>query len=226
MKKISIIQQQKKPINIKVCGITSIEQIEQMDKLHIDFVGLDFDTNSTQNILEKIEASACKYVDIDTKKIGVFKNQPEDFILEKIEDFGLDMIQLNGNETPTFCFKLSKEIEVIKNFNLDLNNDELLYDFLKNYDEVCDYYIFNGSLSNDQQSIETNTWQKLIDYSIEKPFFIGSEFIKPSDAHAIQQFKHPDFLGIELGNQFEKDALTKDTSMILSFSRALNQVVN
>ena len=53
MKKISIIQQQKKPINIKVCGITSIEQIEQMDKLHIDFIGLDFDTNATQNILGK-----------------------------------------------------------------------------------------------------------------------------------------------------------------------------
>ena len=226
MKKISIIQQQKKPINIKVCGITSIEQIEQMDKLHIDVVGLDFDTNASQNILGKIEASACKYVDIDTKKIGVFKNQTEDFILEKIEDFGLDMIQLNGNETPTFCFKLSKEIEVIKNFNLDLNNDELLYDFLKNYDEVCDYYIFNGSLSNDKQSKDINTWQKLIDYSIEKPFFIGSEFIKPSDAPAFQQFKHPDFLGIELGSQFEKDINTKDTSMILSFSRALNQVVN
>ena len=226
MKKISIIQQQKKPINIKVCGITSIEQIEQMDKLHIDFVGLDFDTNATQNILGKIDASACKYVDIDTKKIGVFNNQSEDFILEKIEDFGLDLIQLNGNETPTFCFKLSKEIEVIKNFNLDLNNDELLYDFLKNYDEVCDYYIFNGSFPNDQQSTETNTWQKLIDYSIEKPFFIGSEFIKPSDAPAFQQFKHPDFLGIELGNQFEKDTNTKDTSMILSFTRALNQVVN
>ncbi len=226
MKKISIIQQQKKPINIKVCGITSIEQIEQMDKLHIDFVGLDFDTNSSQNILGKIDASACKYVDIDTKKIGIFKDQSEDFILEKIEDFGLDLIQLNGNETPTFCFKLSKEIEVIKSFNLDLNNDELLYDFLKNYDEVCDYYIFNGSFPNDQQSTDTNTWQKLIDYSIEKPFFIGSEFIKPSDAPAFQQFKHPDFLGIELGRQFEMDKITKDTSMILSFSRALNQVVN
>jgi len=226
MKKISIIQQQKKPINIKVCGITSIEQIEQMDKLHIDFVGLDFDTNSTQNILGKIDASVCKYVDIDTKKIGVFKNQSEDYILEKIEDFGLDMIQLNGSETPTFCFKLSKEIEVIKNFNLDLNNDELLYDFLKNYDEVCDYYIFNGTFPNDQKSTEPNTWQKLIDYSIEKPFFIGSEFIKPSDAPTFQHFKHPDFLGIELGCQFEKDANTKDTAMILSFSRALNQVVN
>ena len=65
-----------------------------------------------------------------------------------------------------------------------------------------------------------------MDYSIEKPFFIGSEFIKPSDAPAFQQFKHPDFLGIELGCQFEKDANTKDTAMILSFSRALNQVVN
>jgi phosphoribosylanthranilate isomerase len=226
MKKISIIQQQKKPINIKVCGITSVEQMEQMDKLHIDFVGLDFYTNSTQNILGKIDASACKYVDIDTKKIGVFNNQSEDFILEKIEDFGLDLIQLNGNETPTFCFKLSKEIEVIKNFNLDLNKDELLYDFLKKYDEVCDYYIFNRSFPNDQQSTEKKTWQKLIDYSIEKPFFIGCEFIKPSDATHFQNFKHPDFFGVELGQQFEKATDSKDTSMILSFSRALNQVVN
>jgi phosphoribosylanthranilate isomerase len=226
MKKISIIQQQKKPINIKVCGITSIEQMEQMDKLHIDFVGLCFDENASNNVIGNIDPSDCKYVDIDTKKIGIFKNQSEDFILEQIEAFGLDLIQLNGNETPAFCFKLSKEIEVIKNFNLDLRNDRLLHDFLKNYDEVCDYYIFNGSFPNEQESTEKNNWQKLIDYSIEKPFFIGSEFIKPSDATSFQQFKHPDFLGIELGRQFEMDKTTKDTSMILSFSRALNQVVN
>lgn len=226
MKKISIIQQQKKPINIKVCGITSIEQMEQMDKLHIDFVGLNFEVNTPYSVLGKIDASDCKYVDIDTKKIGVFKNQSEDFILEQIEDFGLDLIQLNGNETPAFCFKLSKEIEVIKNFNLDLSNVHLLYDFLKNYDEVCDYYIFNDSFPNGNQNTEINGWQKLIDYSIEKPFFIGSEFIKPYDAPAFEHFKHPDFLGIELGSQFEKSPNTKDTSMILSFSRALNQVVN
>ena len=226
MKKISIIQQQKKPINIKVCGITSIEQIEQMDKLHIDFVDLCFDGNSSHNVIGKIEASDCKYVDIDTKKIGIFTNQSEDFILDKIEDFGLDLIQLNGNENPAFCFKLSKEIEVIKHFNLDLNNDKLLHDFLKKYDEVCDYYIFNTSIPIDHQTTENNAWQKLINYSIEKPFFIGSEFVKPSDAPAFQHFKHPDFLGIELGKHFEKSPNTKDTSMILSFSRALNQVVN
>ncbi len=226
MKKITIIQQQKKPININVYGISSIEQIEQMDKLQIDFVGLCFDENTSNCVIGKIDPSECKYVDIDTKKIGVFKNQSEDFILKKIEDFGLDLIQLNGNETPTFCFKLSKEIEVIKNFNLDLNNDKLLHDFLKNYDEVCDYYIFNGTFPNGNHTKENNAWQNLINYSIEKPFFIGSEFIKPSDAPAFQQFKHPDFLGIELGSQFEKDANTKDTSMILSFTRALNQVVN
>jgi phosphoribosylanthranilate isomerase len=226
MKKISIIQQQKKPINIKVCGITSIEQMEQMDKLHIDFVGLNFDLNSPNYVLGKIDASDCKYVDIDTKKIGVFKNQTEDFILEKMEDFGLDLIQLNGNETPNFCFKLSKEIEVIKNFNLDLNNDILFHNFLKNYDEVCDYYIFNGSFANGQKTKENKTWHKLINYSIEKPFFVGCEFVKPSDAPAFQQFKHPDFLGIEMGENFEKNTTTKDTSMILSFSRALNQVVN
>jgi hypothetical protein len=34
--------------------------------------------------------------------------------LDQIEDFGLDLIQLNGNETPAFCFKLSKEIETTK----------------------------------------------------------------------------------------------------------------
>jgi phosphoribosylanthranilate isomerase len=226
MKKISIIQQQKKPINIKVCGITSIEQMEQMDKLHIDFVGLNFDENSSHYVIGKIDPDDCKYVDIDTKKIGIFKNQNEDFILEKIEDFGLDLIQLNGNENPAFCFKLSKEIEVIKNFNLDLKNDNLLYDFLKNYDEVCDYYIFNGLFPNENQTTETTAWQNLINYSIEKPFFIGSEFIMPSDAPKFQYFKHPDFLGIELGSQFEKSINTKDTSMILSFSRALNQVVN
>jgi phosphoribosylanthranilate isomerase len=59
---------------MKVCGITSIEQLEQLDKLFVDYAGFVFDVKSYQNVYGKIPAEEIKYADVDIKKVGVFNN--------------------------------------------------------------------------------------------------------------------------------------------------------
>jgi len=212
---------------MKVCGITSIEQLEQLDKLFVDYAGFVFDVKSYQNVYGKIPAEDIKYADVDIKKVGVFTNLDYRSILDTVKVYGLDLIQLNGAESPEMCKMLSKEIEVIKTFYIDDFDSDSIHNIINDYDDACDYYSFDSNIKSNRGGI-TNAfdWKMIGDTSIEKPFFIGGGGIKPSDAPTIHQFKHPDFFGVDINNNFEKEDGIKDTALVLSFMRAVNQVMN
>ena len=90
-------------MNIKVCGITSLDQLTQLDLLHVDYAGLVFDRKSYQYVADKIEAEEIKYADLDIKKVGVFVNEGFDDIMETVTKYGLDLVQLSGTESPDVC---------------------------------------------------------------------------------------------------------------------------
>jgi len=125
------------------------------------------------------------------------------------------------------CKILSKEIEVIKTFYIDDFDSDSIHNIINDYDDACDYYSFDSNIKSNRGGI-TNAfdWKMIGDTSIEKPFFIGGGGIKPSDAPTIHQFKHPDFFGVDINNNFEKEDGIKDTALVLSFMRAVNQVMN
>ena len=106
-------------MNIKVCEIKSVEQLFQLDKLEIEYVGLVFDKSSIHYIRNFIQAADITSAEIEILKVGVFVNSPVEEIFKTIEEFDLDLIQLNGNESPQFCKLISNKIEVIKTFQLE-----------------------------------------------------------------------------------------------------------
>src|SRR6187551_795927 len=115
-------------MNIKVCGITSLKQLQQLDGLDVDFAGLIFHKDSPRYMGDKLEASSVKGSDFDLKKVGVFVNPEMIDVLDAIDNYGLDVVQLHGNESPEMCDDLSSEVEVIKVFSIDAdtqNIDEL-----------------------------------------------------------------------------------------------------
>ena len=63
-----------KTMNIKVCGITQLKQLQQLDGLNIDFAGLIFYKDSPRYVGDKIAKEDLKNSDFDLKKVGVFVN--------------------------------------------------------------------------------------------------------------------------------------------------------
>jgi phosphoribosylanthranilate isomerase len=199
-------------MNIKVCGITQLKQLQQLDGLNIDFAGLDFQKGSERFVDDKIAADELKESDFDIKKTGVFKDAEMIDMLDAIDHYGLDVIQLDGDENTEVCADLSEEVEVIKTFNLGdgkLDIDEMVAD----YDEVCDYYLF-------ENTAKKFDWKVLAKAKIEKPFFIGGT-IGVEDAAAIKKIKHPDFYGININSRFEKEPGVKDMALILKLKQEL-----
>ena len=218
-------------MNIKVCGITQLKQLQQLDGLNIDFAGLIFHKASPRYVVGKITKEELQSADFDIKKTGVFMDAPMIDILTAIEDYGLDVVQLHGDETPLMCEDLSEEVEVIKAFSIGdgkVDIDELVAD----YDDVVDYYLFDtsplpaspgvggGKAAHAGGTGKKFDWKILAKAKIEKPFFISGG-ISVEDVAAIKKFKHPDFYGIDINSRFEKEPGIKDMGLILKLKHEL-----
>lgn len=208
-------------MNIKVCGITSMRQLQQLDGLDVDFAGLIFSKHSPRYAGDKISGKELIDADLDIKKVGVFVNAGLDEILETVESFGLDVVQLHGDESPHLCEQVSNEIETIKTFRIEDKSDKLIDYMLKDYDEVCDYYLFDTVLKNGIGAVGKKfDWNKIAKSKIEKPFFLGGG-IGPEDALLVKKFKHPDYFGVNINSLFEKEPGIKDMALVLQFVHGL-----
>jgi phosphoribosylanthranilate isomerase len=199
-------------MNIKVCGIIELKQMQQLDALNVEFVGMDFQSDSPRFIGEKLAKNDIKKADFDFKKVGIFFNPEMIEVLDAIDDYGLDVVQLNGHETTEMCEDLSSEVEVIKAFTIDKNTKDIDA-LVAPYDAVCDYYLFDTSEDNAGQF----DWNILAKAKIEKPFFLSGG-IGVDDIAKIKAFKHPDFYGVNVNSKLEKEPGVKDMALVLKFT--------
>jgi phosphoribosylanthranilate isomerase len=209
-------------MNIKVCGITQFKQLQQLEALNIDYAGLIFYKDSPRYMGDKISGKEVKDADFDLKKVGVFVNPSYSDLLDAIDNYGLDIVQLHGNETPELCEELSAEVEVMKAFRIPAGEPEDINAMVAPYDAVCDYYLFDTgglkeSFGGTGQQFDWNVLKKA---KIEKPFFLSGG-IGPEDAKKIRAFSHPDFFAIDINSRFETAPGVKDMAAILKFLQGL-----
>jgi phosphoribosylanthranilate isomerase len=209
-------------MNIKVCGITEMKQLQQLDGLDIDFAGLIFYPESPRYIGNNLSKKDLKKADFDLKKVGVFVNPEMIDVLDAIDDYGLEVVQLHGDESPQMCEDLSSEVEVIKAFRVTDGVD--IDKMVAPYDAVCDYYLFDTgglkeSLGGTGQQFD---WSILSRAKIEKPFFLSGG-IGLDDAAKVKAFKHPDIFGVDINSKFEMGPGVKDMSKVLQFKMAMKQ---
>lgn len=207
-------------MNIKVCGITEMKQLQQLDGLDIDFAGLIFYPESSRYVGGKLDKKEVKKADFDLKKVGVFVNPEMIDVLDAIDEYGLEVVQLHGDESPEMCEDLSSEVEVIKAFRITGN--ENIDKLVAAYDAVCDYYLFDtGGLKESFGGTgQQFDWNILNKAKIEKPFFLSGG-IGVEDIAKIKAFKHLDFFGVDVNSKFETSPGVKDMSKVLQLKMGL-----
>jgi len=209
-------------MKIKVCGNRNLNQMKELEKLGIDYAGLIFYPQSPRYVLDEISGKDVRDLNLSIPKVGVFVNADEEEIMQQIEDFDLDMVQLHGDETPSFCSRISNQIKVIKAFRIadfEANVDWLV----KEYDEVCDYYLFDKANAGLYGGTgEKFNWNLLESSVIGKPFFLSGG-ISSEDAEALKSFHHPFFYGVDVNSRFEKEPGIKDMQLIKKFVKNLKK---
>jgi phosphoribosylanthranilate isomerase len=102
-------------IQIKVCGLTEAKTAEECVALNIDAVGLVFYPKSPRHVSNFQAEEVSAAVNGRAAIVGVFVDEPVDFILEKALRFGLTAVQLHGREPPSDVSQIENEgLKVIK----------------------------------------------------------------------------------------------------------------
>jgi phosphoribosylanthranilate isomerase len=208
-------------MNIKVCGITEFKQMQQLDALNVDLVGMIFHPQSPRYIGDKLSKKDVKKADFDFKKVGVFVNPEMIDVLDAIDDYGLDVVQLHGNESAEMCEDLSSEVEVIKAFSIDSTTTSI-DTLVAAYDAVCDYYLFDTAGKQPGGNGQQFDWSLLAKAKIEKPFFLSGG-IGVDDIAKIKAFKHPDFFGVDVNSKLELEPGIKDMNLVLQFTHGFKR---
>ena len=86
---------------IKVCGLNNGDNINQLMKLDLDFMGIIFYRKSSRFFNSAILPKTEK------KYIAVFVNESLDVIKEIINKYKFEYVQLHGNEDEKFCKEIS-----------------------------------------------------------------------------------------------------------------------
>ena len=106
-----------------------------------DYMGFIFYPGSMRYIGNKPADSLFRSVPSDIMKTGVFVNEEIPVIIDTVKLYGLDLIQLHGNETSEYCEYLKNEgLTIIKSFGI---NNESDFKILEQYMDVCEYFLFD-----------------------------------------------------------------------------------
>lgn len=100
---------------IKVCGLTLVEEAIACAELGADAIGLVFYPASPRFVSELKAREICASLPEQIWKIGVFVNEPLMEVMKRAEFCRLNCVQLHGTETPEMVQSLeSAGIRVIK----------------------------------------------------------------------------------------------------------------
>lgn len=210
-------------MKIKVCGITRVDQLKQLDVLGVDYAGLIFFRQSARYMLDKLKTTDVQNLSLNLKKVGVFVNAPEEEINTQVELFGLDLVQLHGDETPAFCKHISSTVSVIKAFRITKYNEQNIDWMVKPYEEVCDYYLFDTNRKGAYGGTgEKFDWKILDRNSIHKPFFLSGG-IGLADVEKVKEFHHPFFYAVDVNSMIEKEPGVKDMEQVKSFVQEIKK---
>jgi len=201
-------------MKIKVCGLKYALNVQEVGKLPIDYAGFIFVGASPRNVDYSSELMLAMNK-LGCKKVGVFVNAPTHFIQAKAELFGLDTIQLHGDESDYQIEKLSKDYEVVKVFSV---GDDFNFD-LSQY-EKADYFLFDTKGKKRGGNGTKFNWNLLNAYKGETPFILSGG-IGAKDAKEILKIKHPKFAGIDVNSGFEVEPGLKKTELLKQFIKEL-----
>jgi phosphoribosylanthranilate isomerase len=209
-------------MRIKVCGITNIQQVRQLNELGIEFAGFNFYPKSPRYVHKTMPSTAIKKLRSKINKVGVFVNEDPEELLRTVDDCGLYLVQLHGNESPRYCERISNYITVIKAFRL-LDDDNVMWK-IKDYYDAVDMFMFDTESTAYGGSGKKFNWELLRDLNINKPFFLAGG-IGPEEADELKVFASEpvakDLFAVDINSKFEIMPGMKDIESIKVFKKKL-----
>lgn len=218
-------------MRVKVCGMRDPENIAALAALPLDYIGFIFYAKSPRAVkgdkLEKWLRGAGKDALPGIARVGVFVNAEIEEVLNRVHDYQLDFVQLHGEESPEYCRELiaiwdmstMRRAGIIKAFSVD---DQFDFSKTASYSSSVHFFLFDTKGALPGGTGEQFDWSVLEKYTGQTPFLLSGG-IGPQDIARVRQFRHNQFLGVDLNSRFELAPGQKDIPALADFMNGLHQ---
>jgi len=146
--------------------------------LQPEYLGFIFYEGSTRNYTGEVPK-----LPNNVQKVGVFVDATLDFVIQKVAEFQLDVIQLHGDESPEYCRSITRHIKNLplgEGLGGDLHvwkvfsiKETFNFEKLKPYEDIVDAFLFDTKGAAKGGNGYTFNWDVLKDYSSTKPFVLS-----------------------------------------------------
>jgi phosphoribosylanthranilate isomerase len=107
------------PMQIKICGVTTLADATACAELGADMIGLNFYRGSSRSIEPILARKIVNTVGRSVRVIGVFVEPTASEVRSIAKATGIQCVQLHGDVSPETCHELASEFRVIRAFRTD-----------------------------------------------------------------------------------------------------------
>ena len=206
-------------MEVKVCGMREPENIQDlMERVQPDWMGLIFYPKSPRYVSEDKTAQISQ---IPLRKVGVFVNESEAVILQKIENFGLEAVQLHGKESPEMLQSLAAKTKA-ELWKVISVGEVIDWESLKPYLPYVTRFLFDTATPVHGGSGRKFDWEILKSYPFQTEFLLsgGLEEDSAAEVLALQKLV-PQLVGVDLNSKFEDAPGVKNIEKLKNFKSRL-----
>jgi phosphoribosylanthranilate isomerase len=207
-------------MKVKVCGLKNEKNIIELVRLGVDYLGFIFYEKSPRFIGKNNHTLSDFLKKIPLQKVGVFVDATEDFVLEQIQSYELNFVQLHSKESPHYCrnlqiklVELGLEAKIIKVFSVGEGFD---FSDCEAFMTCTDYFLFDTKGENLGGKGVAFDWNILQNYQLGKPFFLSGG-IDLQHAPILKNLQNPALYALDINSHFEIEVGLKDSKKIREF---------
>lgn len=195
-------------MKLKICGMKYADNLREVAALQPDYLGFIFYEKSPRYMADTLTPEEVMAIPDRIQKVGVFVNATSEFILEEAQHFGLNGVQLHGDESPRQCQELKEAgYLVIKVFRL--GRKDIDFSQLAAYEAHVDYFLFDTRTAQYGGSGHSFDWSQLEHYALTTPFFLSGGISLDNLGEALE-LDHPQLVGLDVNSRFEIEPGRKD----------------
>ncbi|MGE4513578.1 MAG: phosphoribosylanthranilate isomerase [Chryseobacterium sp.] len=207
---------------LKVCGLTQLQQIQELISMNIDFLGFIFYEKSPRYVLNHLSLEKLSMIK-HNGKTGIFVNENIEKITATAERAKLNFIQLHGDEDENFILelreKLNPEIEIIKVIRIGNQNPDELQKTINDQTSAVNYLLFDTDSKAFGGTGRTFNWNLLNEIEMSLPYFLSGG-ISEENIQNINALHQKPF-ALDINSKFETEPGIKDVERIKMFKNTI-----
>lgn len=202
-------------MKLKVCGLTKLDQIQELISLEVDFLGFIFYEKSPRYVLNHLNLKEISEIP-HAGKVGVFVNETIENVIDFSVKANLNFIQLHGDEDDHYIANLKNnlpnQIKMIKVIRIGNQTSEELQKNINQQPSTINYLLFDTDSKAFGGTGKTFDRKILNEVEISIPYFLSGG-ISLENVHQIPTINTQPF-SLDINSKFELEPGIKDLEKI------------